>query len=413
MADVQIETEDRRVAKSDVWPLLITIALMYISLGSILGFVQGAVAPVLRAQGMELSSLRWAYALYVPFGVAFLWAPWIDRWRLPWLGRRTGWIVPMQFFGVVAVVLAAAIEPEAEAWKMLLALGLVATACSATVDLALDALTVEHVPDSYRTIAAAAKMGGVATGTVLGGGLLVALYPRIGWSGSLLFIAVLMTISGLLAFALVSRDRTLPAQQQQRRPALKETLRKPGMKVRLFRLTLLACTLVALFNFNRLMLVDMGVSLEQIGGVLGTAAPAANAVACVLIAASVRTMSARHLAWAVGIFCLAAAGVVLSGYVNDSAAIVIIGAVMTSSGAAAMYVVLGSLILQWAEGAQPATDYALLYGLGRLVATVSLMALPGAIQAMGWPAFQTMLMAAFALAAWYFMDLFSTRKTRK
>lgn len=406
LAYVKTTTEGRGAIKSQMWLLLATIALMYISLGSIVGFVQGAVAPVLRAQGMELASLRWVYALYVPFGVGFLWSPWIDRLRWPWLGRRTGWIVTMQFAGAVAILLAAVIKPESETWAGLLALGLIATACSATVHLALDALTVEQVPESYRTIAAAAKMGGVAAGSVLGGGLLVALYPRIGWTGSLLFIAGLKAITGLFAFALVGRDRALPTQHKQRRPALRETLRKPDMKVRLFRLTLLACALVALFSFNRLMLVDMGVTLQRIGTILGTAAPAANAIACVLIAALARAINVRYMAWAVGVFCLAAAGMVLSGYTSGSAEAVIVGAIMVSSGAAAMYVVLGSLILQWAEGEQPATDYALLYGLGRLVATVSLMALPGLIQTIGWPAFQATLMAAFAVAIWYFMRLF-------
>lgn len=386
--------------------ILWTVALMYVSLGSILGFVQGGIAPVLRSQGIELSSLRWAYALYLPFGVAFSWAPCIDRWRWPWFGRRTGWIVPMQAVAVAAIVSAATLAPERGAWTALLVLGLLATACSATVDLALDALTVEHVTDSRRTAAAAAKMGGMSIGTVLGGGLLVALYPRIGWSGSMLFIAGIMTISGLLAFMLVSTDRALPGQFEHRRAALKETFRKPGMKVRLVRLTLLACTLVALFNFNRLMLIDMGVPLERIGSILGTAAPAANAGASLLVAMLVRAVSPRNLAWIVGGLCLVAAGTVLSGYVSGSATSVILGAILASAGAASMYVVLGSLILQWAEGTQPATDYALLYGLGRLVATISLMALPGLIQAVGWAAFQTTLMVAFAVSTWYFMRLF-------
>lgn len=393
-------------ARGDGSLILLTVALIYVSLGAILGFVQGGIAPVLRSQGMDLSSLRWAYALYLPFGVAFLWAPWIDRWRWPWLGRRTGWIVPLQAVAAAAIAAAATLRPEHGAWIPLLLLGLLATACSATVDLALDALTVEYIPEKQRTAAAAAKMGGMSLGTVLGGGVLVALYPRIGWSGSMLCITGILTLSGLLAFTLVGRDRLLPGQHEHRHPGLRETFRKPGMKVRLFRLTLLACTLVALFNFNRLMLVDMGVPLERIGSILGTAAPIANIAACLLIAMLVRRIPARPVAWMVGAFCLLAAAIVLSGYLSASGDMVILGAVLTSAGAAALYVVLGSLILQWAEGAQPATDYALLYGLGRLVATVSLMALPGLIQAIGWPAFQTMLMTCFVVTGWYFMRLF-------
>ncbi|QSB45177.1 hypothetical protein EB810_02800 [Altererythrobacter sp. FM1] len=48
---------------------------------------------------------------------------------------------------------------------------------------------------------------------------------------------------------------------------------------------------------------------------------------------------------------------------------------------------------------------AMLHGLGRLIATVSLMALPGMIETIGWPTFQITVMATFALAIWYFMRL--------
>jgi len=74
-------------------------------------------------------------------------------------------------------------------------------------------------------------------------------------------------------------------------------------------------------------------------------------------------------------------------------------------------VVLGSLILEWASGPQAATDYALLYGVGRFVGTALLMSLPGLIQATGWSVFLVVVMLAFATAAWYFMRLFQADPT--
>jgi len=386
--------------------ILLAITLAYVSLGTILGFVQGGVAPVLRTQGVELSAMRWVYALYLPFGLAFLWAPVVDSWRWPWLGRRTGWIIPMQCVCVLAIAAIAFVQPAPGAWGMLLALGFVATMAAATMDVALDALTVEMVSPDRRAAASAAKMGGVSLGGVLGGGVLVAWYPTLDWRGTLSFIAVATALSCLPVLALVGKDRRLSTQMTQHRARLMQTLRRPDMASRFLRLTLLVCTLLALFNFHRLLLVDMGVSLERIGSLLGVIAPLANAAACFLAPMLVRALPVWRAAWLTAGICLASACLVWLGFLQASVATVIVGSILTTAGAAALYVVLGSLILEWAAGQQAATDYSLLYGVGRFIGTALLMSLPGVIQAAGWSAFLAFVILAFAAAAWYFMRLF-------
>ncbi|WP_454689811.1 MFS transporter [Achromobacter aloeverae] len=394
---------------------LLAVALAYVSLGVILGFVQGGIAPILRTQGMPLSAMRWVYALYLPFGIAFLWAPLVDSWRWPWLGRRTGWIIPMQWVAVFAILAAAFHEPAHGAWTILLTLGVVATLAAATMDVALDALTVEMIPQAQRPAAAAAKMGGVSLGSVLGGGVLIALYPQLAWQGTMWVIAALMALSGVPVLALIRRDRQLSTQSTQsiqsiqsrrQRASIRQTLRKPGMKTRFIRLTLLVCTLLALFNFNRLLLVDMGVSLERIGSVLGTIAPLANAAACVLAPFLIRWLPLRSAASLMAAVCLVSAGIVWLGFSQGSAMTAMIGSVLTTAGASALYVVLGGLILEWATGDQAATDYALLYGLGRFIGTAALLVLPGLIQIIGWSRFQACIVIAFAASAWYFMRMF-------
>jgi MFS family permease len=394
------------VSRRDGRLILAAITLAYVSLGIILGFVQGGVAPVLRTLGMELSALRWVYALYLPFGLAFLWAPVVDSWRWPWLGRRTGWIIPMQWVSALAIVAMAFFEPATGAWGMLLALGFVATIAAATVDVALDALTVEMMPQAQRAAAAGAKMGGISLGAVLGGGVLVAWYPRLGWHGTLLLIAAAAVLSCVPVFALVNKDRSLSTRVPQHRAKLMQTLRKPNMGGRLLRLTLLVCTLLALFNFNRLLLVDMGVSLERIGSILGVIAPLANATACFLAPMLVRAMPVRRAAWLTTSICLASACLVWLGCLQASTTTAIVGSILTTAGAAALYVVLGSLMLEWATGQQAATDYALLYGVGRFIGTAALMILPGVVQSVGWSVFLALVIGAFAASAWYFLRLF-------
>lgn len=392
-----------------LWAILLAIAMAYVALGAILGFVQGGLAPILRSQGASLASMRWVYALFLPFGIAFLWAPAIDAFRWPWLGRRTGWIVPMQAVAVLAILAAAALPPGPGAWGTLMALGLYATLAAASMDLALDALTVEMVPPAQRATAAAAKLGGVSIGAVLGGGLLVAFYPQLAWHGALGAIAVLMALSGLPVLALVAGDRRLSRQPPSRQASLARTLRKPGMPRKLLRLSALVCAMLALFNFNRLLLVDLGVPLERIGSVLGTVSPLANAAACALAPLLLRRLPLRRAAQLLAAAGLAGAGTVWLGTVQDHAAWAMAGSVLAAAAVSALYVVLGGLILEWAAGPQAATDYALLYGLGRLLGTASLMALPGLAQQIGWPVFQGGIVLSFAAAFWYFLRLFPAR----
>lgn len=386
--------------------IMLAVTLAYVSLGTILGFVQGGVAPVLRTQGVELSAMRWVYALYLPFGLAFLWAPVVDSWCWPWLGRRTGWIIPMQCFCVLAIAALAFVEPTPGTWGRLLALGFVATIAAATMDVALDALTVEMVSSDWRAAASAAKMGGISLGGALGGGVLVACYPTLGWRGTMTFIAVATALSCLPVLALVGRERRLSTRQAKYRARLMQMVRRPDMAGRFLRLTLLVCALLALFNFHRLLLVDMGVSLERIGSLLGGIAPLANATACFLAPMLVRIVAVRRAAWLTVGICSASACIVLFGFLQASVATVIAGSILTTAGAAALYVVLGSLILEWAVGQQAATDYALLYGVGRFIGTAALMILPGVIQFVGWSVFLASVILAFAASASYFLRLF-------
>lgn len=405
VTDLRSDT-DPTLSRRDSLLILTAITLTYLSLGIILGFVHGGVAPVLRTMGMELSALRWVYVMYLPFGLAFLWAPVVDSWRWPWLGRRTGWIVPMQWVSMLAILAIAFIEPATRAWGTLLTLGIVATIAAATMDVALDALTVEMIPQVQRAAAAGAKMGGISLGAVLGGGVLVAWYPKLDWHGTLLLIAAAMALSCLPVFTLANKDRRLSIRIPQHRAKLIQTLRKPNMGSRLLRLTLLICTLLALFNFNRLLLVDMGVSLERIGSLLGITAPLANAMASFLAPTLVRSMPVRRAAWITIGICLASASLVWLGCLQTNTTTAIMGSILTTASTAALYVVLGSLMLEWATGQQSATDYALLYGMGRFIGTAALIVLPSVIQAVGWPVFLAMVIAAFAASAGYFLRLF-------
>lgn len=393
------------------WLTLLAIALVYISVGVSFGFLDGGVAPILRSQGMDIASLRWVYALYLPIGASFLWAPLLDLWRFPWLGRRTGWIVPMQWVAVLAVAAVAFIPPQPGAWGGILLLGILASLASATMDVALDALTVEVMPRAQRSFAAAAKVGGVSVGALIGGGLLVAFFPHLGWRTTLLIIAAIMALSALPIIALVAADRQTSSTALRQSVQITRVLRR-SMRGRVIRLTLLLVTLPVLYSFGRLALVDLGMSLQHLGSLMGVISPLVNSAACLLGPLLLRTLPTSRAAALAAIACLLGGTAIWLGCVLHQPGLALVGCLTTSACASVMYVVLGEVILGWASGSQAATDYSLFYGSGRLMATMALLLLPGLIQRVGWSFFQGAALIAFALAAWYFWRLLASQEDR-
>ncbi|WZB76050.1 MFS transporter [Achromobacter insuavis] len=386
------------------WARLAAIAALYVSLGAVLGFVQGGVGPILRDKGHALASMAPVFALYLPFGVTFLWAPLVDRWRLPWLGRRSGWIVAAQ--GLAVLLVAAIALGGALPLGALFGLGLAATLAVATMDVALDAWTVEHIADAHRGAASAAKVGGLSLGAVLGGGVLVGLFPRLGWEGALLWLAALMALATLPAWRLP--DHAAPAAARQARPGLRAALRQPAMAARLLRISLVTCALMALFNLNRLMLVDLGAAgAHRLGAGRGRAAgqPGDGAGA----AGGVAALRPAALLWALLAATVAGALAIVMALRIGNADLAIAASIAISACVSGLYIVMGGLILGWAAGGQAATDYALLYGLGRFVGTLALLGMPALIARIGWPAFYATAAACATLAVGVFMA--ALRKT--
>ncbi|MBP7646653.1 MAG: MFS transporter, partial [Comamonas sp.] len=70
---------------------------------------------------------------------------------------------------------------EHAALGLLFTWGLLIAVAVATMDLALDALAVEMTSEARKPMAASLKLAALATGSMLGGGVLVAVLERWGW----------------------------------------------------------------------------------------------------------------------------------------------------------------------------------------------------------------------------------------
>jgi len=148
-------------------------------LGIISGFpwvlIGSSLSLWLKEDGLSRSTIGWAGLIFGVYAINYLWAPIIDRIRIPWLtnkiGHRRGWIVTMQFFILVSLVFWSTIDPTANLWAVI-AIGLIIAIASATQDITVDALRIEQIGENEgMSMQAGAAMAVVGwwTGYKLGG----------------------------------------------------------------------------------------------------------------------------------------------------------------------------------------------------------------------------------------------------
>ena len=124
-------------------------------LGVISGFpwvlIGSALSLWLKEDGLSRTAIGWAGLIFGVYAVNFLWAPLIDRLRVPLLtdrfGHRRAWIVTLQAVILACLVLWSVIEPTANL-AVVVAVGLAIATASATQDITIDALRIEQVGES-------------------------------------------------------------------------------------------------------------------------------------------------------------------------------------------------------------------------------------------------------------------------
>ena len=148
-------------------------------LGIISGFpwvlIGSSLTLWLKEDGLSRTTIGFAGLIFGVYAINFLWAPLIDRIRIPWLtgklGHRRAWILTLQAVIVVSLALWSFADPTANlGWVV--GIGLTIAIASATQDIAVDALRIEQVGTTEGEAMAAGAATAVVgwwTGYKLGG----------------------------------------------------------------------------------------------------------------------------------------------------------------------------------------------------------------------------------------------------
>ena len=148
-------------------------------LGAISGFpwviIGSSLSLWLKEDGLSRSTIGWAGLIFAVYAFNYLWAPIVDRVKIPWLtnkvGHRRGWIVLMQAIILISLISWSFINPTTNL-ALVISIGLIIAIASATQDITVDALRIEQIGEKEgKTMQAGAAMAVVGwwTGYKLGG----------------------------------------------------------------------------------------------------------------------------------------------------------------------------------------------------------------------------------------------------
>ncbi|HTD73138.1 MAG TPA: MFS transporter [Steroidobacteraceae bacterium] len=153
----------------------------------------------LASEGVNLKAIGFYSLVGLPYIFKFLWAPLLDRYLPPLLGRRRGWIVVFQACLAVAIGVMGFSSPT-EAPYFLAAMALLVVFLSSSQDIVIDAYRVDTIPASERGMAAAAAAFGYRTASILASTVLVLIAAHTSWRVAFLVIAVIMAATMLTTF---------------------------------------------------------------------------------------------------------------------------------------------------------------------------------------------------------------------
>jgi PAT family beta-lactamase induction signal transducer AmpG len=162
----------------------------------------------LKTEGLDLKTIGLFALIQFPYTWKFLWSPLLDRYALPLLGRRRGWMALSQLLLLASVAWLGQLSPTAHlGWVIWLGAGI--AFLSATQDIVLDAYRRELLEDAELGLGNAVHVNAYRIAGLVPGSLSLILADHLPWDQVFAITAAFM-VPGLLMTLLVSEPTRAP-----------------------------------------------------------------------------------------------------------------------------------------------------------------------------------------------------------
>lgn len=144
----------------------------------------------------------------LPYTLKVVWAPVMDRFRLPWLGRRRGWILCAQLLLGVVILFMGRVSPADATWLVAF-LALAVAFLSASQDIVVDAYRADVLQRRELGAGAATTVVGYRTALLVSGALALILSDHLAWKSVYGVMAFLMAGCALFTLAAPEPPETI------------------------------------------------------------------------------------------------------------------------------------------------------------------------------------------------------------
>jgi MFS transporter, PAT family, beta-lactamase induction signal transducer AmpG len=152
-------------------PRLAAVALLSFSSGLPLGLVWIAIPAWMARAGVDIKVVGLFTLAQAPWSFKFLWSPLMDRFPLPFLGRKRGFILVSQAALLILGLWLAAVSDQPEATWVIGSLALAIGLAAATQDIAYDGYAVEILEVEEQGLAVGARAALYRIAMFVSGGL--------------------------------------------------------------------------------------------------------------------------------------------------------------------------------------------------------------------------------------------------
>ena len=368
-----------------------SVILLSFASGLPLGLVWIAIPDWMRSSGVDIRIVGLITLAHAPWSFKLLWSPLMDRYRLPWLGRRRGWIALTQIALLGLTLSLAGLGDHPDTPWVLIALAFAIAFASASQDIAYDAYTVDVLRKDEQGIAVGLKTFTYRAAMYIAGASAITLASVYSWP----------LVIGLLAACYIPMLVVTWKAPESNGAALapksmKEAVWNPflGFLGRHRALEILAFVFFYKFADNlaeallRPFLVDMGYSAADRGVGLATIGLAAMMFGVLLGGILTTTMGLGHSLWLFGFLQIFSnIGYILLAR-SDTDRLLMYGAMAFENAAKG----LGTgafmvLLLRMTQKRFSATQYALFSSLFALPRIVSGPISGFTVDAFGWEVF--------------------------
>lgn len=187
------QKQNRSIVRVMLTRRMLVSLIMGFSCGLPLLLTMGVLQAWMKEENIDLGLIGLVVLVQIPYTWKFIWAPIVDRYSLPLLGRRRGWLFVSQVALMLSIIGLGFSNPGDNLILMMITAMLVAF-FSATQDIVVDAYRREDLPDNELGLGSSLYMSGYRLGNMLasGGGLIMA--DHMSWAAVYSIMAMCMLV---------------------------------------------------------------------------------------------------------------------------------------------------------------------------------------------------------------------------